>query len=107
MKKKIIDQDLRDAAGKSATESHPICMVTVDDSTFDTNHYKMIAHYHGFIAGTEWHEEQSATDAIEMLNWLIKNDHLIMIYDGVIQHKHLSEVRSKELHELWNQTKEN
>ena len=59
MKKKIIDQDLRDAAGKSATETHPICMVTVDDTTFDTNHHGMIAHFHGFMAGAEWQKEQN------------------------------------------------
>ena len=52
-------ETLEEVAGKSATESHPICMVTVDDTTFDTNHHGMIAHFHGFIAGAEWQKEQS------------------------------------------------
>lgn len=65
-----INQKLEDAAGKSATETHPICMITVDDTTFDTNHYKMIAHFHGFKAGVQWQKEQSAIDVIQFAEWL-------------------------------------
>jgi hypothetical protein len=107
MKKKIIDQDLRDAAGKSATETHPICMVTVDDTTFDTNHNKMIAHFHGFIAGSNWQKEQSATDAVEMLQWLVEQDNAVLLYEGLIQHKASAKELSKQLYKLWQKSKNN
>jgi hypothetical protein len=63
-------ETVEEVAGKSATESHPICMITVDDTTFDTNHHAMIAHFHGFIAGSNWQKEQSTTDAIQFAEWL-------------------------------------
>ena len=95
-------ETVEEVAGKSATESHPICMVTVDDTTFNTNHHGMIAHFHGFIAGAEWHEEQSATDAIEFADWCSENT---ILQFGQSNTRYYSKDQkyyaTKELYKIW------
>lgn len=107
-------ETVEEVAGKSATESHPICMVTVDDTTFDTNHHGMIAHFHGFIAGTEWQKEQSAIDAIEFAEWVIQNFWSFSEKDKswynrteVAPGKEYKNKTSQQLYELWQKSKSN
>jgi hypothetical protein len=55
-----------------------------------------MAGYNGFIKGAKWHEEQSATDAIEFVEWVTQ-----------WPYRYLLGKSYKELYELWNQTKVN
>jgi hypothetical protein len=52
--------------------------------------------YFSFIAGAEWQKEQSATDAIEFVEWVMQ-----------WPYRYLLGKSYKELYELWDQTKEN
>jgi hypothetical protein len=105
-------ETVEEVAGKSATESHPICMVTVDDTTFDTNHHGMIAHFHGFIAGAEWQKQQEANNAIEFAVWTHENrwaclNNEPMWYNKSRVYQYKTEcLTTQQLYELWKQTKE-
>jgi hypothetical protein len=57
----------------------------------------------GFKAGAEWQKEQSANDAIELLNWLRDDETNYYLLTNWIQTKK----SSKEVYELWLQTKNN
>ncbi len=52
--------------------------------------------YFSFMAGAEWHEEQSATEAVEFVEWVTQ-----------WPYRYLLGKSYKELYELWNQTKVN
>lgn len=61
--------------------------------------------YFAFINGVEWQKEQSANDAIEMLQWLVEQDNAVLLYEGLLQHKASAKDLSKQLYELWQKTK--
>ena len=55
--------------------------------------------------GANFCKEKSVNDAIEMLEWLVNNDKIIILSEGVVQHKSDSNKFSKELFESWQQQK--
>ena len=55
-----------------------------------------------FKAGANWQKEQSATDAVEMLQWLVEQDNAVLLYEGLIQHKASAKELSKQLYKLWH-----
>jgi len=65
----------------------------------------MTARMQSFKDGATWKTEQVTNDAIEMLQWLVEQDNAIFLYEGTIQHKASAKELSKELYELWQQSK--
>lgn len=88
----FVDQELEDAAKDHARYGGPF-------STHRQN-YEYI-----FIQGATWKAEQVATDAVEMLQWLVEQDNAIFLYEGTIQYKASAKELSKQLYELWQQSK--
>ena len=87
-----INQELEDAANKYS-----------DGSSLE---YAYMQEIPAFKAGAEWQKEQSATDAIEMLQWICENGWWSsepMWCNG--EDEHYTEITSKQLYELYQQTK--
>jgi hypothetical protein len=87
-----VEQELEDAAEEYVSKEYPQYIAP-----------KQLEEL--FIAGATWQKEQSATDAIEMLQWLVEQDNAIFLYEGTIQHKASAKELSKELYELWKSKK--
>lgn len=98
MGEKIIDQELEDAANDYITgeEKQSFALTPI---------LRVVKH--AFKAGAAWHEEQSATDAVEMLQWLVEQDNAVLLYEGLIQHKASAKELSKQLYKLWQKSKNN
>jgi len=93
----IVDQELEDAAN-NWIDSHYNKGVEYSKAKRGAANPKS-----GFIAGAAWQKEQSATDAVEMLQWLVEQDNAVLLYEGLIQHKASAKELSKQLYELWQQ----
>ena len=96
---RVIDQELEDAAD-NWVDSHYNKGVEYSKAKRGAANPKS-----GFIAGATWKAEQVATDAVEMLQWLVEQDNAIFLYEGTIQYKASAKELSKQLYELWQQSK--
>jgi hypothetical protein len=88
----VVDQELEDAANDYITgeEKQSFALTPI---------LRVVKH--AFIAGAAWQKEQSATDAVEMLQWLVEQDNAVLLYEGLIQHKASAKELSKQLYKLW------